>query len=170
MTGNTDNNRSERQGGHREVISSKEVRSKGTTAGTRTSSEAAMRAMSVLANAKSNRRRKTHRVELGGTGRKSMHLTRGDLSRENEGGVSRGRSSEDAGRKAGRAKGRRTSSRRSTDRLREMGVELSETPEDLQLRQVPAAAGQAAGGGTRWRHAAWTASPSPARKEETEDA
>ena len=170
MTGRTDNNRSERQGGHREVFSAKEVRSKGATAGTRTGSEAAMRAMSVLANAKSNRRRKTHRVEPGGTGRKSMDLTRGGLPHESEGGVSRGHSSDETSRKAGRAKGRRTSRRRSTDRLREMGVELSETPEDSQLRRVPAEAGQAASGGLRWRHVTWTASPSSARKEETEDA
>ena len=32
-----------------------------------------MRAISVLGNAKSNRHRKTHEVELGGAGRKYMH-------------------------------------------------------------------------------------------------
>ncbi len=118
-TGDSDNNRSEGQGGSREALSTKEVRSKGTTVGTRTGSEAAMRAMSVRENAKSNRHRKTHRVEPGGTGRKSMHLTRGDLSRENGGGVSRGRSSEESRGNPAGAKGRRTSRRRSTDRLRE---------------------------------------------------
>jgi len=35
-----------------------------------------MRAISVLENAKSNRHRKTHRVDPDGTGRKSMHLAR----------------------------------------------------------------------------------------------
>ena len=54
-----------------------------------------MRAMSVLGTTKSNRYRKTHQVELGGAGRKFLHLTRGDLPRES-GEVSRGRSSEEA--------------------------------------------------------------------------
>jgi hypothetical protein len=68
-----------------------------------------MRAMSVRENAKSKTHRKTHQVEPGGTGRMCMHLTRGDLPRERAGEVSRGRSSEEARRKAGGAKGRRTS-------------------------------------------------------------
>ena len=55
-----------------------------------------MRAMSVRENAKSNRHRKTHRVEPDGTGRMFTNLTRGDLRRESDGGVSRGRSSEEA--------------------------------------------------------------------------
>jgi hypothetical protein len=63
-----------------------------------------MRAMSVRANAKSNRHRKTHRVEPGGTGRKFMHLTRGGLGRESVQGVSRGHSSEE-GRESGLSKG-----------------------------------------------------------------
>ena len=58
-------------------LRSKEVCSKGTTLGTQTGSEAAMRAMSVLGNAKSNCHRKTHRVEPEGAGRMFMHLTRG---------------------------------------------------------------------------------------------
>lgn len=41
-----------------------------------------MRAMSVRSNAKSNCHRKTHQVEPDGTGRKIMHLTRGDLACE----------------------------------------------------------------------------------------
>lgn len=118
MTGNSDNNRSEGQGGCREVLSTKEVRSKGTTVGTRTGREAAMRAMSVRENAKSNCHQKTHRVEPDGTGRKFMPLTRGDLWRESAGEVSRGRSSEDARLTAGRAKGRRNRTARSTERLR----------------------------------------------------
>ena len=125
MTGDSDNNRSEGQGGSREALSTKEVRSKGTTVGTRTGSEAAMRAMSVRENAKSNRHRKTHRVEPGGTGRKSMHLTRGDLFCENRRGVSRGHSSEEGRGNPERAKGRRTSRRRSTDRLREAWREVA---------------------------------------------
>ena len=96
MTGVSDNNRSEGQGGDREVLSAKEACSKGTTVGTRTGSEAAMRAISVRESAKSNRHRKTHRVEPGGTGRKSMHLTRGGLPDESPRGVSRGRSSEES--------------------------------------------------------------------------
>ena len=118
MTGNSDNNRSERQGGCREALSTKEVCSKGTTVGTRTGSEAEMRAMSVRANAKSNRHRKTHRVEPDGTGRKFMHLTRGGLPRESAREVSRGRSSEDGRGNPDGAKGRRNRKARSTERLR----------------------------------------------------
>jgi len=55
-----------------------------------------VRAMSVLGNAKSNRHRKPHEVESGDAGRKSWHLTWGDLCRESGRGVSRGRSSEEA--------------------------------------------------------------------------
>ena len=40
MIGNSDNNRSERQGGSREGLSTKEVCSKGTTVGTRNGYEA----------------------------------------------------------------------------------------------------------------------------------
>jgi hypothetical protein len=118
MTGNSDNNRSERQGGCREALSTKEVCSKGTTVGTRTGSEAEMRAMSVLENAKSNRHRKTHLVEPDGAGRKFMHLTRGDLPRESAGEVSRGRSSEEGRGNPDGAKGRRNRKARSTERLR----------------------------------------------------
>ena len=118
MIGSSDSNRSERQGGSREADQLKEVRSKGTTVGTRTDSEAAMRAMSVLGSAKSERHRKTHGVESDGPARKFTHLTRGGLPVERWAGVSRGHSSEEARRKLGGAKGRRTSSRRSTSRLR----------------------------------------------------
>jgi hypothetical protein len=79
--------------------------------GTRTGSEAAMRAISVLGNVKSNCHRKTHRVEPDGTGRKFTHLNRGDLWRESTGEVSRCRSSEDAWGNLGRAKGRRSQGR-----------------------------------------------------------
>ena len=107
MIGSSDNNRSEGQGGCREALSTKEVWSKGTTVGTRTGSEAEMRAMSVLENAKSDRHRKTHLVEPDGPGRKFMHLTRGDLPRESAGEVSRGRSSEEGRGNMAGAKGRR---------------------------------------------------------------
>jgi hypothetical protein len=118
MFGDSDNNRSESQGGCREALSTKEGRSKGTTVGTRTGSEAEMRAMSVLENAKSNRHRKTHLVEPVGTGRKFMHLTRGELWRESVGAVSRGRRSEESRITAAGAKGRRNRKARSTERLR----------------------------------------------------
>jgi hypothetical protein len=121
----SDNNRSERQGGFREELSTKEVRSKGTTVGTRTGSEAAMRAMSVRESAKSNSHRKTHRVEPDGPSRKFMHLTRGGLARESARGVSRGHSSEDSRGNSDGAKGRRTSRRRSTDPLREAWREVA---------------------------------------------
>ena len=107
MFGESDKNRSQDQGGCREALSTKEGGGKGTAVGTRTGSEAAMRAMSVLENAKSNRHRKTHRVEPDGTGRKFTDLTRGGLRRESAGGVSRGHSSEDARGNPSGAKGRR---------------------------------------------------------------
>ena len=49
MFGNSDNNRSQDQGGDREGLSMKEGGGKDTAVGTRTGSEAEMRAMSVLA-------------------------------------------------------------------------------------------------------------------------
>jgi hypothetical protein len=55
-----------------------------------------MRAMSVRGTAKSNCHRKTHQVELDGTGRASWHLTRGDLGPERVREVSRGRRREEA--------------------------------------------------------------------------
>ena len=112
MFGRSDNNRSQDQGGPREGLSVKEGGGKGPTVGTRTGSEALMRAISVLANAKSNRHRKTHRVEPDGAGREFRHLTRGDLQRENAGEVSRGRSSEDARGNPRGAKGRRDREKR----------------------------------------------------------
>jgi hypothetical protein len=56
--------------------------------------------MSVLGNTKSDRHRKTYAVESGDAGRKSWHLTRGDLPSESLGEVSRGRSSEEAPERA----------------------------------------------------------------------
>ena len=118
MFGNSDDNRRERPGGCREALSTKAVWNKGTTVGTRTGSEAEMRAMSVLENAKSNRHRKTHLVEPDGAGRELMHLTRGGLRRESAGEVSRGRSSEESRGNPEGAKGRRSREARSTERLR----------------------------------------------------
>lgn len=112
MFGNSDNNRSQDQGGHREVFSTKEGGGEGPTVGTRTGSEAVMRATSVLGNAKSNRHRKTHGVEPDGAGRKFTLLTRGGLPRESGAGVSRGRSSAEARGNPGGAKGRRDRTRR----------------------------------------------------------
>lgn len=121
MFGNSDNNRSEGQGGCRKALSAKEVCSEGTTVGTRTGREAGVRAMSVLENAKSKSHRKTHQVEPDGTGREFMHLTRGGPSSESEREVSRGRSSEEAHGNKGTAKDRRERRTRSTERLMAKG-------------------------------------------------
>ncbi len=112
MFGESDNNRSRDQGRRREAHDLKEGAGEGTTVGIRTGSEAAMRAMSVLANAKSNCHRKTHRVEPDGAGREFTHLTRGGLPGESAAGVSRGRSSEEARGNLCGAKGRRDRARR----------------------------------------------------------
>ena len=121
MFGTSDNNRSQDQGGWREALSTKAGGGKGPTVGTRTGSEAMMRATSVLGNAKSNCHRKTHRVEPDGAGRKFTHLTRGGLRRESVGGVSRGHSSEEGRGNPVGAKGRRARPARSTNRLRWAG-------------------------------------------------
>ncbi len=127
--GRSDNNRSQDQGGCREALSTKEGGGKDTAVVTRTGSEAAMRAISVLGNAKSNCHRKTHRVEPDGTGRKFTHLTRGDLWRESTGEVSRGRSSEDAWGNPRRAKGRRSQGRRRRQTSRVVGRDGRATSE-----------------------------------------
>ena len=80
--------------------------------------------MSVLVNAKSMSHRKTHQVEPGGTGRKFMHLTRGDLVGESLQEVSRSHSSEDRPGNREVAKGRRT---RKANNVRAPIVESSET-------------------------------------------
>ena len=138
MTGSSDSNRSESQGGFREELSTKEGRSKGNDRRNTNRQRGRMRAISVLGNAKSNRHRKTHQVEPGGAGPKKMfmHLTRGDLRRESVGEVSRGRSSEEARRKAGGAKGRRTQEAKEPQKDRGVirnGQERSKT-------QLPASA------------------------------
>jgi len=96
-----------------------------------------MRAISVLANAKSNGHRKTHEVELGGAGRKYMHLTRGDLEHESVREVSRVRSSEEARRKSGGAKERRVKRAGPEPSPRRKGEKAVEKQAALQLRQLP---------------------------------
>jgi len=109
MTGSSDSNRSESQGGFREELSTKEGRSEGNDRRNTNRQRGRMRAISVLGNAKSNRHRKTHQVEPDGTESKMfMHLTRGDFRWESGGEVSRGRSSEESRGKTEGAKGRRT--------------------------------------------------------------
>jgi hypothetical protein len=137
MTGNSENNRSERQAHDREVGGAKEVRSEGTTVGTRTAQRGRTRAMSVLRNAKSNQHRKTRTVEAGGTGRKFMHLTRGGLPDERKGEVSRGRSSEESRGNPEGAKGRRTNERATANGPREPGVKAPGIGGARQLRQLP---------------------------------
>lgn len=131
MFGESDKNRSRDQGRGREAHDLKEGAGEGTTVGKRTGSEAAMRAMSVLANAKSNRHRKTHRVEPDGAGRKFTHLTRGGLRRESGAGVSRGHSSEEGRGNPAGAKGRRVGTRR--DR---------QTAPQVRARRAPKQAGR----------------------------
>gem|GEM_PF-2013706 len=148
MSGSSDSNRSESQGGFREELSTKEGRSKGNDRRNTNRQGGRMRAISVLGNAKSKGHRKTHQVEPGGTGPKRMfmHLTRGDLRRESGGEVSRGRSSEEARRKAGGAKGRRTTERATKTGLCSIGMELSETRRERQQRQLPSPANAAQSG------------------------
>ena len=119
MTGSSDSNRSESQGGFREGLSTKEGRSKDNDRRNTNRQRGRVWAISVLGNAKSNRHRKTHQVEPGGAeSNMFMHLTRGDLQSESGGEVSRGRSSEEARRKTGGAKGRRTTERATETGLR----------------------------------------------------
>jgi hypothetical protein len=109
MTGSSDSNRSESQGGFREELSTKEGRSEGNDRRNTNRQRGRMRAISVLGNAKSNRHRKTHQVEPDGTEPDMfMHLTRGDLRCDSSGEVSRGRSSEEIRGNTEGAKGRRT--------------------------------------------------------------
>ena len=93
--------------------------------------------MSVLGNAKSKSHRKAHQVEPDGTGRKFIHLTRGDLWRESARGVSRGHSSEEACRKAGGAKGRRTKREQSITEPCLKGRAGVRNEGEQQLRQLP---------------------------------
>ena len=107
MTGSRDSNRSEPPGGGREAgaeSSGEQRESRRNTNGPR----GRTRVMSVRVNAKSNRHRKPRLVEPGGLARKCVFLLGETSSARAPGGVSRGHSSADAGRKPGGAKGRRT--------------------------------------------------------------
>lgn len=168
MTGSSDSNRSESQGGFREELSTKEGRSKGNDRRNTNRQRGRMRAMSVLGNAKSNRHRKTHQVEPDGTEPKKMfrHLTRGDLRRESGGEVSRDRSSEDARLTVGRAKGRRTTERATKTGLQDDGKERFETGRERQHRQLPASANAAQGEWSVASKAGADSKSSAARQEE----
>ena len=167
MTGSSDSNRSESQGGFREGLSTKEGRSKDNDRRNTNRQRGRVWAISVLGNAKSNRHRKTHQVEPGGAeSNRFMHLTRGGLRRESGGEVSRGRSSEEARRKTGGAKGRRTSERATETGLRPGGEESSETRRERQPRQLPCAANAEQKGGTRQSEAGAEGESLDARKEE----
>ena len=89
--------------------------------------------MSVLVDTKSNRQRKTQKVEPGETGRKFEHLTRGELRGESGAAVSRGHSSKESGRKSEGAKDQRTkrqtnqpNSGKGAQKSSETGLERSE--------------------------------------------
>ena len=169
MTGVSDNNRSEGQGGLREGLSTKEVRSKGTTVGIRTGREAAMRAMSVPRNAKSNRHRKTHLVEPDGTGRKFMHLTRGGLARESVRGDSRGRSSWE-GRESGWSQGPKNRRRQSTDSPSAGKRVVPRNVTGAATTAATGCGGERRSGGTATRPNRAEASALRMRKEVEEDA
>jgi hypothetical protein len=72
----------------------KEAGNKPSTAGTRTGIEAGCGRQAGWEQRSPNFI-KTHQVESGGARGQILHLTRGDLRRESEGGVSRSRSSEE---------------------------------------------------------------------------
>jgi hypothetical protein len=137
MTGSSDSNRSESQGGFREELSAKEGRSKDNDRRNTNRQRGWVRAISVRDNAKSKSHRKTHQVEPDGTESKMfMHLTRGDLRREIGGGVSRGRSSEESRGNTEGTKGRRTkrgptanhpAGSRREDRRNNLGVATAAT-------------------------------------------
>jgi hypothetical protein len=166
MTGSSDSNRSEGQGGDRKRLSTKAGRSEGNDRRNTNRQRGRVREMSVLGNAKSESHRKTHQVEPGGTGPGGfMHLTRGDLRRESGGEVSRGHRSEETGRKAGGAKGRRTEKGAPALGLRGAGVEVSETRKELPQRQPATGANEQAAAGLRWWRREREPSPHSRAKE-----
>ena len=146
MFGQSDTDRSQDQGGCREAPGMKEGGGKDTAVGTRTGGEAAMRAMSVLENAKSNGHRKTHRAEPDGTGRKFAHPPRADPSRESGGAVGRSRSREESRANPVGAKGRRM--RRAKQAKTSRGVSRYErAPGEIRFPGLDA--GRARGGYAR---------------------
>lgn len=130
-----------------------------------------MRAISVRENAKSNRHRKTHRVEPGGTGRKFMHLTRGGLECESTQEVSRGRSSKE-GRESGWSEGPKNQ-QKGDQRTDHRGVSVKERCETRLESRVMAADRTADGqgsGGSAGHELTGGSKSSSARKGVEEDA
>jgi hypothetical protein len=144
MIGSSDSNRREGQGG--EPRGPQHERSPYQRHDRRNTNRqrGRVREMSVRENAKSNSHRKPHQVEPDGTGRKFMHLTRGDLARESAREVSRGRSSQESQRKLAGAKGRRTTESAPATGLRGAGTRGIRNLEALQLRQLPSGRGGSA--------------------------
>lgn len=157
MIGNTDKNRSERQGGSCERLSAKEVRSKGATIGKRTGREAGCGAISVLGNAKSKSQRKTHHVEPDGPSRKLIYLTRGDLGGESQREVSRSHSSEEFPGNGKRAKGGRTTKERSSPNPVTKSVRQAETELTLPERHPMTKANRKEQGGDPRKEGSGTA-------------
>lgn len=130
-----------------------------------------MRAISVLENAKSNRHRKTHRVDPDGTGRKFMHLTRGDLPRESEGEVSRGRSSLE-GRENVWSEGPKDQ-KKGDQRIDRCGVSAEkhrETTWESRAKAADPRAGRDLDGGSIWENRTGGGKSPAARKGVKEDA
>lgn len=138
MTGSRDSNRSEPPGGGREADaeSSGEQRdSRRNTNGPR----GRTRVMSVRVHAKSYRHRKPCLVEPGGMDRKWVFLLGETSGARARGGVSRGHSSIDAGRKPGGAKGRRTA---ETAQFGELGAGVRGVVRNLRGSGLPTASRQ----------------------------
>lgn len=156
MTGSSDSNRSESQGGFREGLSTKEGRSKGNDRRNTNRQRGWMRAISVVGNAKSESHRKTHQVEPDGTGPKRMftHLTRGDLRCESGGEVSRGRSSEESRGNTEGAKGQRTKRGPSANHPAGSRQEGSRNNPGVATSATTRAGGKRVEGGILQRHLA----------------
>ena len=164
LIGSRDSNRRETQSGSREAqLAERSVEPKRGRRNTNRQ-RGRLRAMSVLGNAKSNRHRKTQTVESDDTSRKSLHLTRGDLPAERVGGVSRGRSSEEAARKSGRAKGQRTT-KGVILKTPLCGREVPRNAPERQLRQLPWAARGDDAVEPRWQ-TEWGTSPTNGERRE----
>jgi len=168
LIGSGDSNRSEARGGSREARPAE--RSVEQKRGRRNTNRqrGRMRAISVRANAKSNRHRKTRTVESDDTSWKSLHLTRGDLPVERQGGVSRGRSSEEAARKSGRAKDRRTT-KGVILKTPICGRGVPRNALELPIRQLPGAARRSNAVDLCWPTERGT-SPQNGRRKGAEDA
>ena len=80
MTGSSDSNRSESQGGFREGFSTKEGRSKDDDSRDTNRQRGRVRAMSVRGNAKSKSHRKTHQVQPDGAGSRCSCTLPGEVS------------------------------------------------------------------------------------------